>query len=202
MEVLPASNTTQEMNRKLQEYFVAGTQLVWYVAPEMQRITVYTTPEQGVELGVEDVLDGGMCCPVFNYEFASCLTVPAGVDHHSEGRPVFLISIPLTRFHIGAQYRIHASLVSSSLFFKPRHQVTVETQRDGLFWGRHPDFRIFPKILCGRLGIRIGQGRCMNLFFGHVFQAFHISFRVFRKFLSGISDNMLVFHVCLPFSLI
>lgn len=59
VEVLSASNTAQEMNRKLHEYFAAGTQLVWYVDPEAQGITVYTAPEQWVELGIEDVLDGG-----------------------------------------------------------------------------------------------------------------------------------------------
>jgi Uma2 family endonuclease len=63
VEVLSASNTTQEMNRKLQKYLATGTQFVWYVAPEMQRITIYTAPEQWVELGVEDVLDGGNVLP-------------------------------------------------------------------------------------------------------------------------------------------
>jgi Uma2 family endonuclease len=65
VEVLSASNTVQEMHRKLQEYFAAGTQLVWYVNPEMQRITVYTAPEQWLELGIEDVLDGGDVLPGF-----------------------------------------------------------------------------------------------------------------------------------------
>ncbi len=70
VEVLSTSNTPQEMNRKLQEYFAAGTQLVWYVAPETQRITVYTAPAQGpvqwIELGVEDSLDGGDVLPGFH----------------------------------------------------------------------------------------------------------------------------------------
>ena len=66
VEVLSTSNTWQEMNRKLQEYFAAGTQLVWYVAPETQRITVYTAPAQGVELGAEDSLDGGEVLPGFH----------------------------------------------------------------------------------------------------------------------------------------
>jgi Uma2 family endonuclease len=68
VEVLSTSNTTQEMNRKLQENFAAGAKLVWYVAPEIQRITVYTTPEQWVELGVEDVLDGGNVLPGFQLQ--------------------------------------------------------------------------------------------------------------------------------------
>jgi Uma2 family endonuclease len=65
VEVLSASNTAQEMNRKLQEYFAAGTQLIWYVDPEAQGITVYTAPEQWIELGIEDVLDGGNVLPGF-----------------------------------------------------------------------------------------------------------------------------------------
>jgi Uma2 family endonuclease len=65
VEVLSASNTVQEINRKLHEYFDAGTQLVWYVDPEAQGITVYTAPEQWIELGIEDVLDGGNVLPGF-----------------------------------------------------------------------------------------------------------------------------------------
>ena len=68
VEVLSASNTPQEMNRKLQEYFAAGTQLVWYVDPETQRITVYTAAEQEVELGIEDRLDGGEVLPGFRLQ--------------------------------------------------------------------------------------------------------------------------------------
>jgi len=51
------------MHRKLQEYFAAGTHLVWYVDPEAQHVMVYTTPEQWVELGLSDVLDGGDVLP-------------------------------------------------------------------------------------------------------------------------------------------
>ncbi len=47
------------MNRKLREYFAAGTQLVWYVDPEGQRMTSYMAPEQGHELSIDDILDGG-----------------------------------------------------------------------------------------------------------------------------------------------
>jgi Uma2 family endonuclease len=65
VEVLSSSNTAQEMSRKLQEYFVAGTQLVWYVDPEAQGITVYTATEHWIELGIENVLDGGDVLPGF-----------------------------------------------------------------------------------------------------------------------------------------
>jgi Uma2 family endonuclease len=63
VEVLSASNTPQEMRRKLQEYFAAGTHLVWYVDPEAQRVLVYTALEQWVELGIENALDGGDVLP-------------------------------------------------------------------------------------------------------------------------------------------
>ncbi len=65
VEVLSASNTASEMQRKLQEYFAAGVRLVWYVEPESQRITVYTAPEQWRELGIDDALDGGEVLPGF-----------------------------------------------------------------------------------------------------------------------------------------
>lgn len=46
VEVLSKGNTKKEMDRKLQEFFQAGVQLVWYVDPRPQTVTVYHSPEQ------------------------------------------------------------------------------------------------------------------------------------------------------------
>ncbi|HEY8669190.1 MAG TPA: Uma2 family endonuclease, partial [Tepidisphaeraceae bacterium] len=42
VEVLSESNTRQEMQKKLQEYFTAGTRLVWYVDLKTRSVDVYT----------------------------------------------------------------------------------------------------------------------------------------------------------------
>ncbi|MGH7169330.1 MAG: Uma2 family endonuclease [Gemmataceae bacterium] len=59
VEVLSESNTRGEMQRKLKEYFLAGTQLVWMVDPGARKVDVYTAPDQFVSLREEEVLDGG-----------------------------------------------------------------------------------------------------------------------------------------------
>ena len=43
IEVLSASNTTAEMDRKLKEYFEAGAELVWYIDPQTRSATIYTS---------------------------------------------------------------------------------------------------------------------------------------------------------------
>ncbi len=63
VEILSESNTPKEMDRKLREYFDAGTQLVWYVDPKARTVTVYTAPDQFVVLDESQTLDGGNVLP-------------------------------------------------------------------------------------------------------------------------------------------
>lgn len=65
IEVLSPSNTEREMQRKLREYFAAGAELAWYINPKTQSATVYTGPEEGVVIGPDGVLSGGMVLPGF-----------------------------------------------------------------------------------------------------------------------------------------
>ena len=44
VEVISESNTEQEMNRKLRDYFGAGTQLAWYVYPVRREVRAFTAP--------------------------------------------------------------------------------------------------------------------------------------------------------------
>jgi len=46
VEVLSPSNTEQEMDRKLQDYFAAGISLVWYVNPVQRTVHVFTAPSE------------------------------------------------------------------------------------------------------------------------------------------------------------
>ncbi len=63
VEVLSESNTPKEMERKLHEYFDAGTQLVWYFDHRKRTVKVYTSPDQVTVLDESRTLDGGDVLP-------------------------------------------------------------------------------------------------------------------------------------------
>jgi Uma2 family endonuclease len=65
IEVLSPDNTRREMERKLRDYFKAGTHLVWYVDPEHQTVQVYTSPRKSKLFRDGDTLDGGPVLPGF-----------------------------------------------------------------------------------------------------------------------------------------
>jgi Uma2 family endonuclease len=66
VEVLSAGNTEEEINRKLREYFQAGTKLAWVVDPGTRTVRVYTSRRRSVLLGEKDTLDGGKVLPGFS----------------------------------------------------------------------------------------------------------------------------------------
>src|SRR5207302_308329 len=66
VEVLSESNTRAEMDRKRQEYFRAGTRLVWEVDPRTRTVAVYNSADNPVTLRAADVLDGGSVVPGFS----------------------------------------------------------------------------------------------------------------------------------------
>ncbi len=65
VEVLSESNTTAEMDRKLRDYFLAGTKLVWIIDPKTQTAKMYTSPVEFTKVGKRGSLDGGMVVPGF-----------------------------------------------------------------------------------------------------------------------------------------
>jgi Uma2 family endonuclease len=65
VEVLSAGNTAKEMQRKLKEYFLAGTRLVWIVDPDARTVSVYTSPDEWTLLKNSDTLTGGDVLPGF-----------------------------------------------------------------------------------------------------------------------------------------
>jgi len=66
VEVLSRSNTREEMERKLSEYFAAGVRLVWYVQPKSREVCVYTAPERMLVVDENHILDGGDVLPGFS----------------------------------------------------------------------------------------------------------------------------------------
>ena len=54
------------MERKLREYFAAGTRLAWLVEPEARVVRVYPSPEACTRLTEADTLTGGEALPGFS----------------------------------------------------------------------------------------------------------------------------------------
>jgi Uma2 family endonuclease len=65
IEVLSASNTEAEMQRKLQDYFTAGVKLVWYIDPQTRSAKSYTAENQFVTVDDSGSLCGGDVLPGF-----------------------------------------------------------------------------------------------------------------------------------------
>lgn len=76
VEVISRSNTREEMERKLGEYFEAGTKAVWYVYPKTRKIVAYTSPESFNELDENDTLDGGEVLPGFRLNLKDLFATP------------------------------------------------------------------------------------------------------------------------------
>jgi Uma2 family endonuclease len=65
VEVLSPKNTPKEMERKLRDYFKAGTRLAWLLYPKTQTAEVYTSPDDKRRIGKSQSLDGGEVLPGF-----------------------------------------------------------------------------------------------------------------------------------------
>jgi Uma2 family endonuclease len=63
VEVLSDSNTCEEMDEKLRDYFQAGTRLVWYVDPFTKTATMYTAVDRATPVPVDGVLTGEPVLP-------------------------------------------------------------------------------------------------------------------------------------------
>ena len=70
VEILSEGNTAGEMDRKMRDYFFAGTRLVWYIDPQRRTGRVYTSPDQCIELSERQTLDGGAVLPGFSLPLA------------------------------------------------------------------------------------------------------------------------------------
>jgi len=74
VEVLSESNTPREMQRKVKEYFAAGTRLVWLLDLTARFVDVFTSPTRSRRLGEHDVVDGGKVLPGFSFTLRALLT--------------------------------------------------------------------------------------------------------------------------------
>jgi Uma2 family endonuclease len=65
VEVISPSEGAQDIDRKVEEYFDAGTQQVWIIFPETRRVVVYRSPHESVRYGTTGVIEGGDLLPGF-----------------------------------------------------------------------------------------------------------------------------------------
>lgn len=75
VEVISPSNTADEMQNKLREYFAAGGRLVWFVDPHLRTVEVYTSPTDMTRLRDPDTLTGGDVLPDFETTVATLFDV-------------------------------------------------------------------------------------------------------------------------------
>jgi len=71
VEVVSPNDLAEEILERLNEYFAAGTKLVWIVYPTQRLLYVYSSPRQVRILGQADELDGGVVLPGFRIPIAS-----------------------------------------------------------------------------------------------------------------------------------
>jgi Uma2 family endonuclease len=65
VEILSEGNTRAEIARKLREYFLSGTSLVWVIDPKKETAQVYRSPDDSRRVGKAGVLDGEDLLPGF-----------------------------------------------------------------------------------------------------------------------------------------
>lgn len=76
VEVVSPSEKAHERDEKIDQYFEAGTQLVWVLWPRERRVQVYTSDGHVRELGANDELDGGDVLPGFRVRVGDLFALP------------------------------------------------------------------------------------------------------------------------------
>lgn len=67
IELLSDSESFEDVADKVQDYFDAGAQLVWYIAPKRQRIYVYAAPDESKAYKGTEVVTALPVLPDFSF---------------------------------------------------------------------------------------------------------------------------------------
>ena len=59
VEVISPSDTDTEVDEKVDEWLIAGCEMVWVVNPRRETVEMYRSPEDIIVLRRDDILDGG-----------------------------------------------------------------------------------------------------------------------------------------------
>ncbi len=76
VEVISKSNTREEMDRKLADYFAAAVRQVWYVYPDRREIRLYLARDKHTILTERQTLDGGDLLPGFQLDLRQFFADP------------------------------------------------------------------------------------------------------------------------------
>jgi Uma2 family endonuclease len=71
VEVLSESNTEHEMQRKLQDYFSAGVELVWCIDRQTRSAKSYSAADWFDVISSDGLLDAGLVLPGFIVSLAA-----------------------------------------------------------------------------------------------------------------------------------
>ena len=74
IEILSDSESYRDVTDKIQDYFDADAQLVWYIVPEQQKIYVYTSPDELRVLKGDDIISAAPVVPDFEFVVAELFT--------------------------------------------------------------------------------------------------------------------------------
>ncbi|HEY8667402.1 MAG TPA: Uma2 family endonuclease [Tepidisphaeraceae bacterium] len=65
VEVLSPEDRVADIDEKIEDYFAAGTPLIWIVNPRRKTVTIHKPDANPITLGQADTLDGGDVLPGF-----------------------------------------------------------------------------------------------------------------------------------------
>ncbi|AYQ36060.1 Uma2 family endonuclease [Runella sp. SP2] len=68
IEILSDSESFEDVIEKVQDYFDAGGELVWYIAPKQQKIYVYTNPDESKAYKGNDLIVATPVVSDFQFE--------------------------------------------------------------------------------------------------------------------------------------
>ena len=71
VEVVSPTNTANQVQTKIHEYFRAGVERVWVIYPESEEVYIYSSPTQLRVLTRNDALDGDTVLPGFRLPVAA-----------------------------------------------------------------------------------------------------------------------------------
>ena len=77
IEIISPSNPATDVAAKVDEYFRAGTKLVWVVYPNVDKVYVHQSPKKVDILARGDELDGGTVLPGFRLSIDDLFGPPA-----------------------------------------------------------------------------------------------------------------------------
>jgi len=77
VEVVSPTDSAEELQEKVEEYFRVGVELVWVIYPPQSKIFAFTSPTQVQVLTTTDELDGGSVLPGFRLPLSELFAEPA-----------------------------------------------------------------------------------------------------------------------------